>query len=312
MEEMIISLIIPVYNVEKYLTEFLSSIAVCVGDPEVELLFIDDGSTDNCPNLLDEYSKTGENVKVYHIDNHGVSYARNLGIQEAKGKYIGFLDPDDLVSVNYLNAIKQNILSYKDIYIFGYSVFTKNNSTATIINDVSSIDELTKCTLERSSVKGVLWNKLFCKTIIDQYNIKFDQNIHFAEDLLFVNSFLLHSNSFGIIEDSLYQYRNRKKSGSSFNTYNEKKLTILDAYSEVAKIWKNKGFNTDNIKAVFTFDYYNLRHLYKGSKINSYKKNELFSRSSLLKHYNIKGLMLMFIPSIYFFMREKKTDDFFD
>ena len=91
MEEMIISLIIPVYNVEKYLTEFLSSIAVCVGDPEVELLFIDDGSTDNCPNLLDEYSKTGENVKVYHIDNHGVSYARNLGIQEAKGKYIGFL-----------------------------------------------------------------------------------------------------------------------------------------------------------------------------------------------------------------------------
>jgi glycosyltransferase involved in cell wall biosynthesis len=95
--DIIISVIVPVYNAEKYLNECIDSLIGQTFFYSMEVILIDDGSTDNSPSLCDSYSQKHENIKVIHQENSGVSVARNRGIEKAQGKYIGFVDADDYV-----------------------------------------------------------------------------------------------------------------------------------------------------------------------------------------------------------------------
>ena len=103
-----ISIIIPVYNVEKYLKYTLDSV-IKQNTSNFEVILIDDGSKDNSGKICDEYRKKYDFIKVIHKKNEGVSIARNTGLKEAKGKYIMFLDSDDLLTDGILNIIKEKI-----------------------------------------------------------------------------------------------------------------------------------------------------------------------------------------------------------
>ena len=99
----LVSIVVPVYNVEKYLREAVDS--VCAQTyPEWELLLVDDGSTDQSGAICDEYAQTDERIRVFHTDNRGVSCARNLGIENAKGHWIAFLDSDDYLNKDCLST----------------------------------------------------------------------------------------------------------------------------------------------------------------------------------------------------------------
>ena len=102
-----VSIVIPVYNVEKYIERCLKSILNQTLD-SIEVIVIDDGSTDNSGKICDEFSTKYKNVKTFHKRNGGVSSARNLGISIAKGEYIGFVDPDDFIHVNMYKELYEN------------------------------------------------------------------------------------------------------------------------------------------------------------------------------------------------------------
>lgn len=121
----IISIVIPVYNVEKYLDECLGSI-IKNYHTNVEVILVDDGSTDKSGSLCDKYDKKYEFISVIHKKNGGLSSARNVGIEKAKGKYIWFVDSDDYISNDSISNILEEAKKDGDLIIGNYLVFYPN------------------------------------------------------------------------------------------------------------------------------------------------------------------------------------------
>ena len=114
-----ISIIIPVYKVEKYIRKTLDSVIEQI-IPDVEVILVDDGSPDNCGKICDEYAEKFNFIKVIHQQNSGVSVARNRGVKETSGEYIMFLDSDDLLDDGFLKEINSRLSENADIYTFGF------------------------------------------------------------------------------------------------------------------------------------------------------------------------------------------------
>ncbi len=126
-----LSIIIPIYNVEKYLKECLDSLIVGVSqkiENQIEVLLINDGSTDNSLSICREYVEKKKYIKLLSKKNGGLSSARNLGISVAKGRYVSFIDSDDIVSIRYVSSILKIINQIDfDIFIFKYQKFIQKN-----------------------------------------------------------------------------------------------------------------------------------------------------------------------------------------
>ena len=128
-QDYLISIIIPVYNVEKYLRKCLDSI-INQTYKKLEIILIDDGSTDNSGKICEEYAKKDDRIIVIHKENAGVSSARNRGIELANGKYIGFIDSDDWIEENMYETLYQNLLQFDvDISMCNYSIIRNHKKT---------------------------------------------------------------------------------------------------------------------------------------------------------------------------------------
>ena len=110
-----ISIIVPVYNVEKYLKRCIDSI-LNQSFTDFELILVDDGSTDNSGEIIDEYAIKDERIKVIHKENGGLSSARNVGIEYSKGNYIAFVDSDDYINKNMYKILYKNAIKYNQYY----------------------------------------------------------------------------------------------------------------------------------------------------------------------------------------------------
>lgn len=207
-----ISVIIPVFQSEKYISKCIESIVNQTYD-NWELLLVDDGSTDNSGIICDEYANMEPRIKVFHKKNEGVSSARNMGLDEAQGDWICFVDSDDYVAANYLKDFKlrdavkynsclvsQNIIQFypkqeKEIEMFKY-----DDDVLEIKNDISKIKEL------NILMNGCPVAKLFNKKIIDKYNLRFDTNLSLNEDHLFVMTYLLYIDYLILVNKTNYRY----------------------------------------------------------------------------------------------------------
>ncbi|MBW3349728.1 glycosyltransferase [Limosilactobacillus reuteri] len=208
-----ISVVVPIYNAEKFLKSLLDSLSNQNFTGTYEVLLIDDGSTDNSLKICKEYSKMNTLFKTFHYKNAGVSVARNRGIEKAQGIYLSFIDPDDYVSTyflkNMLNNMKQSqlvecqhVINKQKLNLSGkrkYHVDSKQFSRLILNNDYPEFN-------------GYVNNKLFISKIIKDYKIKFPPNIIVWEDMLFVIEYLHHCKTITIIGDNLYFYRQRKNS----------------------------------------------------------------------------------------------------
>lgn len=121
-----ISVIVPVYRVEKYLSRCVESI-LSQSFTDFELILIDDGSPDNCPDLCDKYSERDGRVKVIHQNNSGVSSARNNGLLNAKGEWVLFIDSDDELNKNALSCCINSIEDSTQLIMYGFSIIKRNN-----------------------------------------------------------------------------------------------------------------------------------------------------------------------------------------
>lgn len=220
-----ISVIIPVYNTERYIRQCLDSV-VTQTESDIEIILIDDGSTDASPAICDEYASIDDRVRVIHKKNGGVSAARNAGIREAKGKFVTFVDSDDYLESDALTTAYNAIISNKaDLLVWNFN-YVEGNETrkneefpyANTYYNRASVEKMlatTLCPLVKSVEApteaivgmGFAWNKLFKLDLIKNEDILFEESISLYEDVLYICEYLSKVGTVTIIDKALYNYR---------------------------------------------------------------------------------------------------------
>ena len=201
------SVIIPVYNAERTLRRCLDSL---VGQQfsDYELLLINDGSTDDSDAICREYANTYPCVRYFAKENGGVSSARNLGLEQAKGEYILFVDSDDYVSENYFASLSDALENAAvDLLMFGYRNFggasTEWDTGEFYENAEVGVAKRVSSAMQQYLFSS-LWSKAFKRQIIERNNIRFSNDLAIGEDQAFIFTYAMHIRSIGSIENHLY------------------------------------------------------------------------------------------------------------
>lgn len=208
-----ISVIIPIYNAESFLNECLASIQnQTFSDYEVWL--IDDGSTDNSGTICDNFAANNKLFHVIHKKNGGVSSARNAGLEKANGEWICFIDADDTVEKEYLSTLYQFANMQKDILIIqGFKTFLPDNTyiDKRFTNQLYNSSEVYK-TFQDLNINrcGYPFGKLYNAEIIRHHHLRFVESIHYAEDVMFMLTYLTHCSAIQTVEGMNYNYYIRK------------------------------------------------------------------------------------------------------
>ena len=208
-----ITIIVPIYNVEKYLSSALDSV-INQTYKNLEVLLIDDGSTDNSNKIAEEYVKKDSRFILIHQENQGLSGARNTGLENATGKYIMFLDSDDFFDSNSCESLYNTIEETNADYAIGNYTNTSEDGTKWE-NPVFHRD---KYKAFRLSIKDYVnsffimnsgvWNKIFRKSFLDKLGVRFVEKLP-AEDAIFTTYCFIHSDRVFYTPDNVYNYRLR-------------------------------------------------------------------------------------------------------
>ena len=271
-----ISVIVPVYNAEKYLHRCINSI-LAQTFVDIELLLIDDGSTDSSSVICDKYAKKDQRVRVFHKENGGVSSARNLGLDNAQGEWIAIVDVDEWVKETYLSNLLSHVredidlvFSYAEIHCLDGSVWKENYPTTVVSDDITSLFLNNDLSWHTSP-----WSKLYRYSLCK--GLRFVENMHIGEDMVFLYSYMLKCKSIFVSSDTdyIYNYENpgtltkrinsvesellsyKKISEIVSQVINQKKITNSDALSRIDLI------KASYIKRVLSSLYYQPNMTYK-------------------------------------------------
>lgn len=316
-----VSIIVPVYNGEKYIQTCIEQI-FNQSYTNFELLIINDGSTDDTLNILSNTKNlNNKNINIFNKANGGVSSARNLGIEKAHGQWIAFIDADDIITQNYLsdlmlavdqdNSIDLNISGFKS---FGSSTnLTNSFNNETITKD--QIGLLLSKQLKRTSF-GTLWGKIYKKEIIINNNIKFDTKIRFNEDTLFNLRYFLFCHKIKTIKSVNYLWRIDERPFSRYAADIDEYIYTLrllsTAYNDLTQ--KYSFTNNKYIEGVFmmhTFRLmtYEMQHnKYRLTSYNYFKHR--FKEISDLRNY-FRSSNKSIISILFYFIRHNNIFPFF-
>ncbi len=244
----LISIIVPVYNAEKYIHKCLDSI-LAQTHTNWEAILVDDGSPDNCGAICDEYAAKDNRFKVIHQENGGVSVARQTGLDNTQGEYVIHCDPDDWVEANMLEEmLKCAIENNADMVICDFIEEYHNHSIRNSQNIKTTNSKLLRNKLLQAEIFGALWNKLIKKDCIKNINFT-PANIFYSEDELFIVRTLNQEISVAYLNRPFYHY-NRTDSSSITNNVNDKlicsKIAVVNEYekfidiNEVDKLYEMK------------------------------------------------------------------------
>lgn len=239
MPTIVLSIIIPVYNVEQYLNQCIQSI-LTQRYQDYEIILIDDGSTDLSGKICDAYAQKDNRIKTIHKINGGVSSARNTGLQTIKGKYLTFIDPDDFIDTDTYAENMNMLINHSEIDILQYP-FCKFHSAEYIEAPVSSCQYITGTEAifsnwwSGSPIHYSIWNKIFKKEIFN--HITFLEG-HVSEDTRLLVDFYKKVKTVYLSDKGLYYYRIRESSLTSHYTF-DKHLDLfyahLSIYTELIK-----------------------------------------------------------------------------
>ena len=295
----LISIIIPVYNVEKYLSRCIDSI-LNQTYKNLEIILVDDGSPDNCGAICDEYALKDNRIKILHLKNGGPSYARNKGIEIATGDYIGFVDADDYIDENMFNKmlLKQKEVD-ADIVCCNHTLVYYDNKIkkldSVISNGFVNKDSAMKLAITELSFGAFLWNKLFKKEML--YNFKLKEGI-FYEDYDAGTRLIANAGKIFYICDNLYFYFQGNPNSTTHQHNYSKVLDHFNVAIDVVNLCKKSNLNESL--------YYAKRRLIKVSisllgiiylnKLEEEKKEEL----KKLKNTIVSNLKILCFSNIAF------------
>lgn len=292
-----VSIIVPVYNVEKYLEKCLTSL-VNQTLKDIEIIVVNDGSTDNSQDIIDGFVKKYNNVFAYKKQNSGMSDSRNFGINKARGEYIGFVDSDDFIDYTMYEKMYNKIKSknydmvVSDYFVVNDDITKKQDSN--VKSDLNSKKEIKKIF---NIIYPVIWNKLYKREIFD--SITFKSGVWF-EDVEFIYRLLPMLNKIGTIKEPFYYYIKRK--GSITSKINNRIYDYIDNFNGLVEYYKKNNLYSKYhkeleysyvryiyatfIKRCLTFDYNDylksLDTAIKNVKENfpNYRKNKYFYQST--------------------------------
>jgi len=242
LKSLLLSVIIPVYNVAPYLEQCLDSV-INQTYQNLEIICINDGSTDNSLEILERYKKKDKRIKVFSTENRGLSSARNLGLDSATGELVAFVDSDDFL---YLDAYEKAVNEFLknpnlELVTFNYSSFYENGKNVEV---------------KLKQEYGAVWCRLYKLDLINKYNIRFIPN-KIYEDVYFSKAYQFCCNSIKHVDEPLYYYR-RQRPGSICavdRQANHKKimdwLYNLDALVQFAKTHNVYEKNEDIICGLY-------------------------------------------------------------
>lgn len=260
----LVSIIIPAYNVEKYIERCLISINKQTYQ-NIEVLIINDGSRDNTESVVLEFCKAYENFKYYKKENGGVSSARNLGLDMASGDYISFIDSDDTIEPTFIEKLVNNIKEEDAFCMVNgmYKVINGEKQEYLIKKDAIPFLKNPSCCL-----------RLYHKKDIDELNLRFEKS-SMGEDLEFVSKLLIHKNNYSIVEDFLYDYY--MNDDSLTHTYTRHVYSVMEAIERIEEFAKNQE-KYEEFKV--TLEYMNICHVLialmkNASKVEDFNNNDI-------------------------------------
>ena len=255
MDNIDLSIIVPVFNVEGYLKRALDSILLQLSSITYEILLIDDGSSDKSGAICDEYQSNFSNIFVSHIENNGVAEARNLGISLSRGNYLYFMDPDDFLSDDFFEQICPNLNGKWDVLCFGYNEIKENNNTILSCRSHSyqHLGLLKKeefrndfIDLFKTDMMYNVWSRIYNKEFILKNNIKFPSR-PIGEDTLFNFQVYQHLDNILFIDSTLYNYI-AGRIGSALTEFNPRRIEIqLDELQALQKLLEQFKIEDDTL-----------------------------------------------------------------
>jgi glycosyltransferase involved in cell wall biosynthesis len=204
----LVSIIVPVYNTEKFLTRAIDSILVQTYE-NIELILVNDGSVDRSGEICDQYARKNSRIKVIHQPNGGVSTARNAALDVCSGEYIQFVDSDDEIESTMTEKLVNEMrLQDCDIVICGLSIMGQSAKKVSYQSRLYPLDEFLMHAYLESVTSFLLWGSCFMlikNSIIRSYQIRFDSTYNIGEDGLFTLEYLHHSKSIYVLDQALYR-----------------------------------------------------------------------------------------------------------
>ncbi|WP_163400499.1 glycosyltransferase family 2 protein [Flavobacterium fluviatile] len=247
---LLVSIIVPMYNVEKYLVKCLDSIT-SQSHTNLEILLVNDGSPDDSGIIADNYAQKDMRVKVFHRENKGVSATRNFGLEQAIGEYVVFVDSDDYLSPDFVEYMLKIVSQTKAEFCLSKNIFTSTNMKQ-VTNDeikVYSPEEATSALLYPGIVIGS-WNKMFKRSLLEDKNIKFPTDFFMGEGLNFITTVSQLANKVGVGERKVYFYRT-DNAESATTKFDINKL--FNAFDAIKYIKKNLILKSPNVIAALEF-----------------------------------------------------------
>lgn len=238
-----VSVIVPVYNVEEYLPKCLDSL-VNQTLKDIEIIIVNDGSTDNSQAIIDKYHQKHPNViKPFIKENTGVADTRNFGISKAKGEFIGFVDSDDYVSTDmYEKLVKRAISTGSDVTVCHYERVNEQTGQAGIPNLIDK-NSFGFSVMEKPVIildsRPFLWNKIFKRSLFAEYGFNLPP-LKLSEDTAMVYPILLTANKVEFVDEPLYHYR-EGRTDSIVNTVDYRFFDLFKAFDIILDFYREKG-----------------------------------------------------------------------
>ena len=247
-KEPLISVIVPVFNVSLFLEECIYSI-INQTIYDLQIILIDDGSTDDSGDICDQFEEREKRIMVIHQSNAGVSAARNIGIQMAKGKYISFVDADDVLPKDAYKLLLDRLSDYPTLIMgrmqrisecgtlldMSAKFQTKKVDSSIFLNDLFEEKKFTYL--------GYLLDKLFLRSIIKMNNLMFDQSLKVNEDRMFILQYVMYIDKVVFINDVVYYYRQRSDSiitaTRRSSTVTDSEMTVIKSFKDMQKVCSN-------------------------------------------------------------------------
>lgn len=278
-----LSIIIPVYNAAETLDRCIKSIIKQTIGENIEIIIINDGSTDDSVEVCKKYVDVDSRIKVISKCNEGVAVARNIGLDNANGEYISWIDSDDYVCDGWFQTIKEAMESEYDLIFFDYNIVTdKMNRTKRYRRKTSDIKLFDFCyDLVVGKIPSHLWSKVFKKKYWD--NIRFGNDISYCEDYSIMHEIVVLVGKIRYIHEALYNYCQRENSiVNDVDRLINNTLLAIELAKKRKEFLEDKGFRVSNIGEYLAIDIF-LWSCHKVARVDEEMKKKYDTYLQVLK-----------------------------
>lgn len=291
-----LSIIVPVYNVEKYLPKCLESLIKQTLN-DIEIICVNDGSMDNSLAILKEFASRDSRIRIIDNQHQGVAKTRNTGIEQSTGEYIGFVDSDDYIDIDffeklYNSATKSNsdiaiasILKHKNFFNIYNAKYTKEETAITIQDKIKLCED-------KKHFFFYAWNKIYHSGFIKKNNIKFSEG-QIYEDVMFAIKALYYSNKIISVYGTKYHYIEHENSLTKYkDKTGEKEHDLIKAYSELQEFCNSKNIEIPERLNYYTKENFGfILNLYKGKYQSKIQLFNIFTIATISNYSETRNLI---------------------